>query len=107
MEINQGLPCVHIHDAQGAELQAGFYSMLEGWVAFRPGDAGAIEDKVVSADFKVNLEEVTAFLSVATLAKVHARPARVPMFILYRLKYDETTKYDRLRLSVQCRPMRI
>ena len=73
VEINDGLPCVHIHTAAD-ELEASIFGMPEGGIKIREGDAGALENKIADPGYKPNVEEVAAFLEREQGADTSASP---------------------------------
>lgn len=63
IEINHGLPCVHLHGGGADELQASVYGLPEGGVGFRQGDAGPIGNMVVFAHTDPDVQAVADFMA--------------------------------------------
>ena len=73
VEINNGLPCVHVH-AEADELEATIFGMAEGGISIREGDSGTIESKIADRMYLPNVEEVAAFLEREQGAGTAASP---------------------------------
>lgn len=73
LEINHGLPCLHVHSHASDALQVSIYATPDGGIRIRPGDdAGPIEHLIADRSFSPDPALVAQYLTLQRTDSAHA-----------------------------------
>lgn len=81
VEINGGLPCVHVHGgAADAELASTLFADVGGMIVIRDGDSEG--SWTHASDFTPKLERITSFVATASPVTRNGMPLEAPAEVL-------------------------